>query len=99
MNDELIKQIHQNIYNDNMLYSLYNILDDEGYLTQLRLKNNEVYCVEDFKWTKINLSEDDKFNTVYRGLKNYVENNMDGLKKGVFIIKKDLNIYCVKLKA
>ena len=36
MNDELIKQIHQNIYNDNMLYSLYNILDDEGYLTQLK---------------------------------------------------------------
>lgn len=94
MRKELVDQIQQNTYNEKMLYSLYNILDEEGYLRQLKIKNNEVYCVEDFVWTKITLNEDDKFNTVYKELKSYVEDNMEGF----FIIKNDLNIYCIKLK-
>lgn len=99
MYNELINEIRNSSYNENMLFSLYNELDDNSSLLQLSNQTKEKYCIDDFEWVKLDIKENgSNIDKVYKELKNIVENTMDGNKKGVFILKRDKNICCVKLK-
>lgn len=102
MINELIQQIKEKVYNENMLFSLYNIIDDDGSLIQLSNNNNyERYCVDDFEWIKLEIesnTSDSSLNKLYNDLKLYTENEMKGTEKGLFIVLKERNIYCVKLR-
>ena len=87
MYDKLIKQIKERDYNDMMLFSLYNRLDDEGSLIQLSNNTNEKYDVDDFEWFKFEPDDTiDNFDHFYKNFKKLVEDTMGGNKKGVFII-------------
>lgn len=98
MYENLISQIKEKEYNTTMLFSLYNKLDDDGSLIQLSNNTNEKYCVDDFEWFKFEVNDNiDNFEKYYRNFKNLIENTMDGIKKGVFVLNKDKQLFCIKL--
>lgn len=100
MYEKLIKQIREREYNDRMLFSLFNKLDDEGSLIQLSNNTNEKYDVDDFSWFKFELNDNlENFDRFYKCFKNLVEDTMEGNKKGVFVLNKDKQLFCVKLNS
>lgn len=50
-------------------YSLYNKLDDSGFIIQLKGEFNEVFSIDDFECYKFNLNEDEKFFLENKGKK------------------------------
>lgn len=97
MIDNLLKQIKERQFNKKMLFSLYNILEDTSCLVRLASNLNENLSVNDFEWLKLDIEEETVIQDVYVELKHCVEREKSGLDNGIFIVKKDDRIYCVKL--
>lgn len=97
MNNKFLEQIKCREFNKNMLYSLYNILEDTSCLIMLSSNLNENFSVDDFEWLKLDIEKESTIQDVYFELKHYIEKELNGLNKGIFIIKKDNKLYCIKL--
>lgn len=52
-----------------MRYSLYNKLDDNGYIIQLKNQYNEVFSIDDFEYYQFHLSDEEKFFLKMKGKK------------------------------
>lgn len=100
MNEIILKQLKEKEYNQRMLYSLYNMLEDGSYLVRLNSHKNELFSVNDFEWIRLEFNkEEQNINMLYNDIKKYLKTAIDGDKNGIFVIKMEEQLYIVKLKS
>jgi hypothetical protein len=87
-----------------MKYSLYNKLDDSGYIIQLKNEYNEIFSIDDFEYYQFNLTDEEKMflrlngKNMVRSVNELVDKLKWCDKVKIDIDKENGTIYVVKLK-
>ena len=108
--EDLINQIINNGFKPS-LFSIYNYIEDEGFILELKHNFNINFGIEDFEYILLKISEKDKNGIKYRmksilskfeELKNFIEiecqENKSKPKSKVYINKDGGFVFIVKLK-
>lgn len=108
--DEFLKQITAENFKPST-YTVYNMMDDSGYIEELKAMFDERYAVEDFEYMVFELSISDK-NAIYyymscvldifKGIKRLIERELQDdpnkPKARMYIDKEKSIVMIVKLK-
>ena len=105
--DELIRQLYERDFSD-MRFSVFNFIDEDGYVNEISALDNEKYGIEDFSFMIFDISDNDK-NKIklsdaatlmkYKEFKYYVEKECQKKPKLSIFIMKDIGVViAVKLK-
>lgn len=105
--DELIDQLYNRDFN-NMRFSVYNFIDDDGYVNEISALKGEKYGIEDFSFMVFEISDEDKKSIKsgdsailqkYKDFKHYIEKECQKIPQlGIFIMKDLGVVVAVKLK-
>lgn len=106
---DLLKQINSVPFK-NVTFSIFNYIDNEGFVDELCGANKEKYGIDDFEYLKLLISEKEKNGikfsnkeivSNFKNFKSYIENDLqeDSIPKmRVFLIKESGSLIVVRLK-
>lgn len=106
--ENLLKQLYDKPYNP-ITFSIYNYIDNDGFITELFAYNKTHYDIDDFEYIKFDIDENFKNGVKYSKkdslriifeLKNYVEHvlQQNTIKLRIYPIKESGSLIAVKLK-
>ena len=87
-----------------MKYSIYNKLDDSGYIIQLKNEYGEIFSVDDFECYQFKLTDEEKMflrlngKNMCRSVNNLIERFKGNNKIKIDIDKENGTIWVAKLK-
>ena len=106
---DLLKQINSVPFK-NVTFSIFNYIDNEGFVDELCGANKEKYGIDDFEYLKLLISEKEKNGikfsnkeivSNFKDFKSYIENDLqEGSipKMRVFLINESGSLIVVRLK-
>lgn len=106
---DLLKQINSVPFK-NVTFSIFNYIDNEGFVDEVCGANKEKYGIDDFEYLKLLISEKEKNGikfsnkeivSNFKNFKSYIENDLqeDSIPKmRVFLIKESGSLIVVRLK-
>lgn len=106
---DLLKQINSVPFK-NVTFSIFNYIDNEGFVDEVCGANKEKYGIDDFEYLKLVISEKEKNGikfsnkeivSNFKNFKSYIENDLqeDSIPKmRVFLIKESGSLIVVRLK-
>lgn len=103
----LTRQFHEKEFG-NMRFSVFNHIEDDGYVTEISALDNEEYGIDDFSFMVLDIPEEDRGKirasdaatiAKYREFKRYVEKECQERPRLAVFIMKDVGVVvAVKLK-
>lgn len=83
--NDLLKQLYEKPFRK-MIFGIYNIIDDDGFVKEISSVDKKQYCIDDFHFLNFDISDDarivikngtnNKISEVFDSFKHYVENKL-----------------------